>query len=121
VPLPDRAVEGRLRIDLELVHVEPVGAQQLHARLDQARMARQAREGLVPGLHIEGRSRGVGALLAHDLGSIRRQQAGNLAVEDAHLLGSKQAGQEQIALLIELGDLGGRQFHRLSPRAEYLC
>jgi hypothetical protein len=39
VPLPDRAVKSRLGVDLELVHVELVGTEQLRAGLDQLRVA----------------------------------------------------------------------------------
>src|SRR5438094_5241073 len=114
--MQDRAVESGLGVDLELVHVEPVRAQELHARLDQARMAREPSEDLVPSLDVKCRARGVRALLAHHLGPIRRQQAGDLAIEEVHLLGREQARQEYESLLLEFGDLGWRELHGRSPQ-----
>ena len=64
VPLPDVAVEGRLAVDLELVHVELVAEQALH-RLDHARMARQPGERLAVQVRREVGAHRVAALLAH--------------------------------------------------------
>ena len=43
--MPDVAVERHLAVDLELVHVD-VFAEELHDRLDHARMARELGEGI---------------------------------------------------------------------------
>src|ERR1700724_581737 len=53
VPLPDVALERRLGVDLELVDVDAL-AEQLHERLDQARMVRHQPERLVVGVGGKG-------------------------------------------------------------------
>ncbi len=111
VPLPDRAVEGRLGVHLELMHVELVGAQELRRRLDQARMPRQALEDRVPGLHVEGRARRFGALLAHHFRPLLAEHRRQLGIEEGYLRRGETAGQEQVALLLEFGDLGRGQLH----------
>src|ERR1700722_4840650 len=111
VPLPHRAIERRLGVDLELVHVEPVGAKELHAGLDQARMARQNLEYRVPGLDVEGAARRSGILLVDHLRPLLREDARQLVADERHLFGRKHRGQEQIALFLEFRDLGWRELH----------
>src|SRR3546814_17694217 len=54
MPLPDVAVEGRLRVDLVLVHVNGT-VEYLHHRIDQARVTAEPAEGLVEGMRSEER------------------------------------------------------------------
>src|SRR5262249_10762000 len=65
VPLPQLAVEGGLRVDLELVHVD-VLAEELLQRLDQAWVPAENAERLVVGVGGERRARRT-RLFAPDL------------------------------------------------------
>src|SRR6059058_6594944 len=64
VPLPHVAVERRLGVDLELMHVELL-AEQLLDRLDQARMRAEQAKALVVGMRGKGGARRPGFLLPH--------------------------------------------------------
>src|SRR3954452_16960450 len=56
MPLPDIAVERRLGVDLELMHVELL-AEQLLDRLDQTRMGAEQAKALIVGVRRKGGAR----------------------------------------------------------------
>src|SRR5437660_10783674 len=62
VPLPDIAVERRLGVDLELMHVELL-AEQLLYRLDEPRMRAEQAETLIVGMRGSGGGRRAGVVL----------------------------------------------------------
>jgi hypothetical protein len=106
VPLPDVAVEGGLAVDLELVHVQLL-AEELHHRLDHARVAREPRERLA--VHVRGEigAHRIAALLAHVLGTPHRIEARHLVGERFDLLGREERREEEVAVPVEGGDLVG--------------
>jgi len=106
VPLPDGAVEGRLRVDLELVHVDPAVEQLLH-RLDQAGVGTQPPEGLVVGMRGESRPDRLAVLLAPDLVAPLGVDARQFPVENADLLRGEAPRQEEVAFAVEFLDLCG--------------
>src|SRR6266513_347167 len=112
VPLPDVAVEGRLAVDLELVHVH-VLAEQLLDRLDHAGMARELGERVAVQVRGEIGAHHVSRLLAHVLGAPLRVERRHLVVQDLDLLRREQAREEKIAVAVELLQLPRRQFHGL--------
>src|ERR1043165_3284831 len=74
-------------------------------------MARQLGEHVVPGLHVERRARRGRALLADHLLALLSEDGGQLAGQQRGLLRREQAGQEQEALLLELGQLRWCELH----------
>ena len=94
VPLPDVAVEGGLAVDLELVHVD-VFAEELHDRLDHARMARQRRERIAVQVRGEVGAHHVAGLLAHVLGAALRIERGTSSVSTLISAGVKSDGKKR--------------------------
>ena len=115
VPLPDLAVEGRLRVDLVLVHVHRA-VDELHHRLDEARMAPEAAERLVVGVRGE-RGASHSARFSPDLLAVHRVDLVRGPPQYRRLLGREAGRKEQVALFVESCDLFGRQPHDESPRA----
>src|SRR5207237_440576 len=104
--------EGRLAVDLELVHVH-VFAEQLLDRLDHAGMARELGERVAVQVRGEIGAHHVARLLAHVLGAPLRVERRHLVVQDLDLLRREQAREEKIAVAVELLQLLRRQFHGL--------
>src|SRR5579875_1420024 len=118
VPLPDIALERRLRVDLELMHVE-LFAEHLFHRADQARMRAQEPKGLVIGVRGEGGARCAG-LFAPDFRAVRRVNPLGFLAQNRDLFLREAIGQEQIALFGKLPQLFSRQLHGNSlPRPEW--
>ncbi len=110
VPLPELAVERRLGVDLELVHVDRL-AEQLLERLDQARIGAQQAEGLVVGVGGEGGARRA-RLLPPDLLALGPQDRLGFGAQHANLFAREALGQKDVALLVELLELHVGQAHR---------
>ena len=115
VPLPDIAGEGRLRVDLVLVHVQLL-AEQLLDRLDHARVAAQQAEGFVVQMRGEGGA-GRAGLLPPDLRAVGVVDALGLRAQHGDLLRAEGLRQEKPAFFVELPDLVGVQLHDGSSRA----
>src|SRR2546425_8579601 len=112
VPLPDVAVEGRLAVDLELVHVH-VLAEQLPDRLDHAGVARELGKRVAVQVRGEIGAHHIAGLLAHVLGAALRVERAHLVVQDLDLLRREQVREEEIAVDVESLPLLRRQFHGL--------
>ena len=89
VPLPDVAVERRLAVDLELVHVD-VLAEELLDRLDHARMAGELGEGIAVQVRREVGAHDVAGLLTHVLGPSLRIKRRHLVGEHLDLGGGEE-------------------------------
>ena len=113
VPLPEVTLEGHLAVDLKLMHVDGL-AEDLHDRLYHARMARQLGERLAIQVCGEVGAHGITALLTHVLRPMLGIEMRHLVKQDLHLLGGKQAREEEIAVAVELLDLGARELHCVS-------
>jgi hypothetical protein len=113
VPLPHRAVERRFGIDLELVHVDPA-IEDLHDRLDQARVGGQPAERLAVGMRGEGRARGA-VFLAPDLRALQLIEPPRFFAQDGRLVGREVIGKKEISRLAELGQLRVAQSHDGTP------
>jgi len=109
VPLPDVPLEGRLGVDLVLVHVEPF-AEHLLDRPDQPRVMAEEPKGLVVGVRGKGGARCAGLLAPHLLtvGGVNRL---GLVAQGGHLLLGEAIGEEQIAFFSELPELLLAQRH----------
>src|SRR5450631_3247300 len=110
VPLQHVAAEGRLAVDLELVHVQILAVDLLH-RVDHARMAREPREGLAVEVRREVGAHGVAALLADVLRAMLRIEARHLVGEVPDLFRREERREEEVAVLVEGGKLLGRELH----------
>ena len=109
VPLPDLAVERGLGVHLVLVHVHGA-VNELHDRLDEARVAPEAAERLVVGM---GRERGArdAARLAPHLVAVEGVDLVGGGPQHRRLLGREARGEEQVALLVEPLELVWGQLH----------
>src|SRR6266480_1671083 len=110
VPLPDVAVESHLAVNLELVHIQ-LFAEQLHDRLDHARMARELRERQAVHVRGEVRAHRVTALLANVLRPALGVEPRHLVYEDFDLAPREQAGKKEVAIALEPPDLFLTEFH----------
>ena len=97
VPLPDLAVERRLGVDLELVHVDRL-AEQLLDRLDQARVGAEEAERLVVGMGRERGARRAG-LLAPDLLAVLAVDRLGLGAQDRRPPPRRSSWAGRVALL----------------------
>jgi hypothetical protein len=110
VPLPDVAVEGGLSVDLVLVDVNgPV--EELHDRLNQARMTPQASKRLVVGMGCEGGANRFAILLTPDLVALHREEPRQFPLEEIDFFAEEQIGQKHPALGVKLLQLCRCQFH----------
>ena len=103
MPLPDVAFERRLGIDLELVDVDPF-AEQLHERLDQARMVRHQAKSFVVGVRGKRGARSAG-LFAPDFRALALEDGFGFAAQNCNFFLGEAAGEKQEALLVESFDL----------------
>src|SRR5262249_7667578 len=109
VPLPDVAGEGRLGVDLELMHVDLL-AEDLFDRLDHAWMGAEHAERLLIEMGGNGRARRA-AFLAPDLWSVGVVDGDGLARQEIDLLLAEQLGKKQPAFAVEMIDLLLGQSH----------
>ena len=98
--MPDLAVEGRLGVDLELMHVD-LAVQDLFDRFDQPRVRAQAAKALVIGVRGEGRAGDPGTF-PPDLLAIQGINGLGFMLQNGGFLGREHAREKQIALVIEL-------------------
>src|SRR5437588_10426811 len=77
-------------------------------------MARQLGERLAIQVCGEVGAHGITALLTHVLRPMLGIEMRHLVKQDLYLLGGKQAREEEIAVAVELLDLGARELHRVS-------
>jgi hypothetical protein len=112
VPLPHRAVEGRLRVDLELVHVELFGLQDLRHGFDEARVPGEPLVDRIPCLHVPAGARRGGAFLACDLRAVLREHRRNFRIQNIDLFLAEHVRQEEVAFAVEFLELGGGEPHR---------
>ena len=110
VPLPDIAVERRLGVDLELMHVELL-AEQLLYRLDEPRMRAEQAETLIVGMRGKGGARRAGFFLP-DFLAARPVDRLRIAAQGRDLLVGKAFRQKEIALFVKSRELRGGQLHR---------
>src|SRR5262245_5787564 len=78
-------------------------------------MARQRGVDRIPMLHIERAARRLGFLLADHLFAVLCEDTRQLTLQEGHFVRREQVGQEQVALLLELGGLRWREFHGSVP------
>ena len=109
MPLPHVAVEFRLRVHLELVHVELLAEDLLH-RLDQPRVPGEYGKRLVVGVTSERGARRAG-LFPPDLLPILLEDLLGLVAQHRDLLLREALGEEEPALLVELLQLLGGELH----------
>ena len=102
VPLPDLAVEGRLGVDLELVHVDRP-AEQLVDRPDQPGMARRGAGTARTSVWAAKAVRGAPELSRHTSSPVGGVQIGRPrpAARAASACG-EQPGQEQVAVPLDI-------------------
>jgi hypothetical protein len=93
MPLPDIALERRLRVDFILVHVEGF-AKYLLDRTDQPRVMAEEPKGLVVGVRGEGGARRAGLLAPHFL-SVRRVDRSASSHRIATSSSAKQLGRNR--------------------------
>src|SRR3546814_16937016 len=103
MPLPDVAGEGRLGVDLVLMHVDGA-VEYLHDGVDQARMPAEPPEGLVEGVGREGGSDDA-RLFAEILPALLREDARHLVHQDSRLLAREDFRQKEVTFLVELREL----------------
>ena len=110
VPLPDVAIEGRLAVDLELMHVHVFAVDLLH-RLHHARMARELGEGIAVQVGGEVGAHHVAGLLAHVLGAPLRIERRHLVGEHLDFSGGEERREEEVAVAVEPLSLLRGKFH----------
>src|SRR5215469_12645668 len=110
MPLPDVALERRLGVDLELMHVEFL-AEHLLDRPDQPRMIAKETEGLVVGVRGKGGARRAG-FFAPDLLSVAGIDLLGLIAQNRDLFLREAVGQKQITLFSELLKLLRGELHQ---------
>jgi hypothetical protein len=118
VPLPHRAFDRGLGVDLGVIDVDPVVLQHLLHRPQEARRADQGAEGLAAGRAVRLVDAEDGAhaagVLAHHLVGLHLGEPRHLAAQHGDLVALEQVGEDQEPVAIELLDLGRRQLHGAS-------
>ena len=99
MPLPDIAFKGGLGVELELVDIDRL-AEQLHQRLDQARMARHHLEHLIELVRGKGGARRAG-FLAPDFRAVELEDVVGLGAQKRDLFFREAVGKEDVTLLVK--------------------
>ena len=110
MPLPDVAVERRLAVELELMHVN-LARQHLLGWLEDAGMANETPKDLVVRMAGERGPHRLAVLLVPDFVARFIENGGDFALHDRHFLGRKQVRHDDVALVLELTQLVVVQQH----------
>ena len=111
VPLPSLPGERHLRVDLRLLDVKPVGAENLPRGFNESRVPAEAREDLVPEMKTHDGPDLAARLLADVGRSVFREQMWQLRAQDVDLHPGEERRKDQEALDVEIRKLGYREPH----------
>ena len=112
VPLPSLARECHLGVDLGLLDVEPIGAEDLSGGLDESRVLAEAGVDVAPEVQAHGGPDLAARLLPDVRGRVLGEQRRNLGAQSLDLSPREQRGQDEEPVRVEVGELVCREPHQ---------